>query len=183
MKLGLLMCLCLAIHPVQASPNIEITQASIVQSETGNGYVLNAAIDYQLSHAAIEALENGVALTINVSFKIFRPRRWAWDEVLQRSLLVYQLRYRTLTRIYQVVNVQTGTEANYSSLGTAVRALGHLENIPVSPDVLKGHLNHVSASLQARLNIEALPLPMRPLAYITPAWHHSSEPYIWPLLR
>ena len=38
-----------------------------------------------------------------------------------------------------------------------------------------------SVRLQASLDIEALPLPLRPLAYVSPSWHLSSEWYTWDL--
>lgn len=178
----ILLLTSLLIAPItQAAQGIEINRASLIKSETAGVYLLNAGIDYQFSEAAQEALHNGVALTMTVTLKIFHPRNWLWDQVAQRTRLTYQLRYRTLTRIYQVIDLNSGKEANYSSLGTASRALGHLENVVIATDQISGDLQPYSASIKAILNIEALPLPMRPLAYITPAWHHSSDWYTWPL--
>jgi hypothetical protein len=37
--------------------------------------------------------------------------------------------------------------------------------------------------LRARLDIEALPSPLRPLAYVSPSWHSTGEWYEWPLPR
>jgi hypothetical protein len=35
--------------------------------------------------------------------------------------------------------------------------------------------------IHAELDIEALPSPLRPLAYITPAWRLNSDWYSWSL--
>ena len=35
------------------------------------------------------------------------------------------------------------------------------------------------AGLSVRLDIESLPLPLRPVAYVTPAWYLESPVYKW----
>lgn len=179
----LLILFCATISlPLHAGEHgIEIDRASLTRETPKSPYVLNAEIHYQLSETAIEALQNGVALTMNVLLKIQQPRDWLWSKTIYQSRLTFRLRFRTLTRIYQVVNVDTGQEANYSSLDTAVRALGHLEGMPLKPVVEIAATDPLEASLKAQLNIEALPLPMRPLAHVSPSWHHSSDWFSWPI--
>lgn len=181
-KLGLaVLLLCGLSGAAHAQRGITISRASLLKTDTPSVYALNASIDYELSEEAKEALHNGVILTFNVSIKIQRPRQWMWASTLHSETLVYRLRYRTLTRIYQVINERNGSEANYSSLGSVVRALGHIESTPISAEDVTDDTAGLTASIKAALNIEALPLPMRPLAYVTPAWHHSSDWYTWPL--
>jgi len=40
---------------------------------------------------------------------------------------------------------------------------------------------HYFGMVKTALEIEALPLPLRPVAYLTPQWHLSSGWFEWPL--
>ncbi len=41
-------------------------------------YQLSAEIDYTLSEPALEALHNGVPLTIEIEMEVLRERWWMW---------------------------------------------------------------------------------------------------------
>mgnify|MGYP001057668383 FL=1 len=161
-------------------PTIDIKAASLsFQDQT---YLLKAHINYQLSDDAIKALHNGITLTFNVDLSIIEPRKWLWDKHRMSFTLPFQIRYHTLAETYQVSNKTSNLEHNFSSLSTALHALGILSDIPIHA---LGDSNNISAnvSLKAYLNIEALPLPMRPLAYITPGWYLRSNTLQWPLAQ
>ena len=161
-------------------PTINIKAASLsFQDQT---YLLKANINYQLSDDAIKALHNGITLTFNVDLSIIEPRKWLWDKHLMSLTLPFQIKYHTLAETYQVSNKTNNLEHNFSNLSTALHALGLLNDIPVHA---MGNRNFINAniSLTAYLNIEALPLPMRPLAYITPGWYLRSNTLQWPLAQ
>ena len=161
-------------------PTIDIKAASLsFQDQT---YLLKAHINYQLSDDAIKALHNGITLTFNVDLSIIEPRKWLWDKHRMSLTLPFQIKYHTLAETYQVSNKTSNLEHNFSSLSTALHALGILSDIPIHA---LGDSNNISAnvSLKAYLNIEALPLPMRPLAYISPGWYLRSNTLQWPLAQ
>ncbi len=146
----------------------------------GNQYFLDADIDYRLSDTALEALNNGVPLTFKVRLKLDRERPWwLWNDEIASLRLRYQLRYHALAQLYQVVRLGTDVQRNFASRSAAIRALGTIRNLlvvteePVEPD------QRYAARLRAELDIEALPLPLRPLAYVSPSWHLASEWYRW----
>jgi uncharacterized protein YfiM (DUF2279 family) len=161
-----------------ASDSIEIKTASFsFHDET---YLLNARINYSLSEEAIDALKNGVHLTFNVDLSIIEPRKWAWDKHHHNISLAYQIKYHTLAKTYQISDMTNNIQHNFSSLEVALHALGTLKDIPIHAISPPSNFN-ADATLKAYLNIEALPLPMRPLAYITPGWHLKSNTFQWPL--
>ncbi|MDF1829188.1 DUF4390 domain-containing protein [Cycloclasticus pugetii] len=161
-------------------PNITIKTATLTQQDST--FLLNSLIVYNLSDEAIEALHNGVTLTFNIDLSITEPRKWLWNKHHTNLTLPYQLRYHTLAKIYQVSDTTNNIRLNFSSLSAALHSLGTLTDIPIYTLTNSPHIN-ANASLNAYLNIEALPLPMRPLAYITPGWHLRSNTFQWPLAQ
>ncbi|MGB1702798.1 MAG: DUF4390 domain-containing protein, partial [Cycloclasticus sp.] len=140
----------------KASINIESAEL-ILQDKT---YFLNAQIHYHLSDEAIDALHNGISLTFNVDLSITESRKWLWEKYHHQLSFPYQLKYHTLAKTYLVSN---------STNDIPVHALKTNHNLDIS------------ASLNAYLDIEALPLPMRPLAYITSGWYLHSNTFQCPL--
>lgn len=158
--------------------DIEIEFASLLlQNET---YFLDTQINYHLSKQAIEAINNGVTLTFNVDFFAHKPRKWLWDEELLEARFPYQLKYHTFAKTYQVIDLTTHLQLNFSSLEAALSSLGSLSELPIDNlPVYNGFTPNFT--LQAYLHIQSLPLPMRPLAYITPGWYLRSDLYRWHL--
>ncbi len=156
-----------------------IDRASLEQQ--GNDYVLNADINYLFSPKAMEALTNGVPLTLVLSVKVDRLREYIWDRTILDEDLLFRLRYHALADMYQIINESSGVQRSFVSLDAAIDALGTIRSMPVlAAHRVKPHYRH-RASLKAQLDIENLPLPLRPIAYISPQWYLSSEWFVWSL--
>jgi hypothetical protein len=147
----------------------------------GNTYVMDARINYRFSDRALEALENGVPLTLEVHVQLRGEGAWIWEEDLLDIRLRYQIRYQALAAVYQVVDLQSNSKQTFVTRESAIDALGRIPDFPlVSRDRLQAGENYM-LSLYSKLDIEALPLPLRPLAYITPSWNLSSDWTTWRL--
>jgi len=168
--------------PSYASDSDFVIQSASLQKEN-NGWHLNAAIDYQLPEAAIEALNNGVPLTISIQFKLKKIRPWLWSKTIFRKSLNLQLRYLSLAKLYQVTDISQEQQYNFASFQAAIDHIGSPTfstlRIPAS---VKDEDQYIGA-IKSQLEIEALPLPLRPIAYITPQWHLSSGWFEWPLTK
>jgi len=171
--------LCVSVNSF-ADENPSITVKTATLSFQDKTYLLNAHINYSLSDEAIEALHNGVSLSFNVDLSIIESRRWLWNKHHNNLSFPYQLRYHTLAEIYQVSDTTNNLQHNFSSLSAALNALGTLSDIPIH-SITNDNNFKTNASLKAYLNIEALPLPMRPLAYVTRGWYLRSNTFEWPL--
>ena len=144
-------------------------------------YVMDAEIDFQFSDKALDALQNGVPLTLQVQIQLRREGAWIWEKDQLDVRLRYQIRYQSLPSVYQILDLQSNTQQSFVTRESALRALG---KIPVFPLVKQAQLQSDRSyllSLYVELDIEALPLPLRPLAYLTPAWNLSSEWGTWRL--
>jgi hypothetical protein len=144
-------------------------------------YLLDAHVDYSFSAEALKALDNGIPLTIRLDIEVQRKRSWWFDADVASLEQRYQLRYHAFSEQYLVRNLNSGALYTYPTLASAVEALGDIRDFPLLDEkLIKPHAKY-EVELRAYLDIEALPSPLRPLAYITPAWHLGSEWYKWSL--
>ncbi|MGD8784998.1 MAG: DUF4390 domain-containing protein [Thioalkalispiraceae bacterium] len=144
-------------------------------------YTLSAQIEYQFSEAAIEALENGVPLIVLIDIEVERERNWWLDEEVAELQQGYLLLYHALTEKYIVNNLNSGAQVNYDTLHGAVAGLGEISNLPILDANLASSDARYVVRLHTYLDLEALPAPMRPVAYISSQWRLESDWYEWPL--
>jgi hypothetical protein len=142
---------------------------------TDDSFVLDANIDFNFSDKVTEALQNGVPITLELHLQVRKQGAWLWEKDLMDSRLRYQIRYHALASVYQVVDLQTNTQESFVTREVAITALGDILDMPVirNERMEKGKIYRVG--LKASLDVDALPLPLRPIAYLSPAWNQSSE--------
>jgi len=145
---------------------------------TVGAYVVDARIDFAFSEDNLEAMRNGVALTVIVDIEVRRERgRW-WDETLATRQLRYRIETAVLTGRYRVRNIG-GVARNYRSLEEMTESLGRVESIPIIARELLSDDSRYAARIRARLDIEALPSPLRPIAYLSPQWRLNTGWFEW----
>ncbi|MEJ2528730.1 MAG: DUF4390 domain-containing protein, partial [Gammaproteobacteria bacterium] len=59
---------------------------------TADAFVLDANIDFAFSGKALDALQNGVPLTLEIHLQVRRDGAWVWEKDLTDSRLRYQIR-------------------------------------------------------------------------------------------
>lgn len=144
-------------------------------------YFLNASIAYRLSTEARDALHAGVPLGIRLDVEIFHPRRWWFDNENSTLLQSYQLEYHALSERYIVLNVNSGNQESFGSLGAALDYLGKIDRLPLIDAALVGDQRDYDVRLRAVLDQEQFPGPLRLLAFWRRDWSIASEWYRWPL--
>lgn len=142
-------------------------------------YMVHARLRHELSAEALEALANGIGLTVQVEIEFTRPRRYLWDSLVARAVHTYRLQRHELSNQYLVIDVTSGRRRNYASLDAAVAALDAPPPMPViDRRGLPGGVE-LRAHVRTRLDIEALPAPLRPVAWLKPGWRLSSGWHSW----
>ena len=145
----------------------------------GGVHVVDASIDFSFSEDNLEAMRNGVDLTVIVDIEVRRERGPWWDETVAARQLRYRIETNVLTGRYRVRNLAGGGTRNYRSLEEMTESLGRVESVPI---IARGRLSadaRYAARIRARLDIEALPSPLRPIAYLSPTWRLSSGWFEW----
>ncbi|MFN2309620.1 MAG: DUF4390 domain-containing protein [Gammaproteobacteria bacterium] len=144
-------------------------------------YLLDADIDFQLSAAAQEALQNGIPLVLEVEIRVERPREWVWPDTVATLSQRYRLQYHALSDRYVVHNLNTDQRQSFAHLDQAQAALGRLRDFPLLDRRLLQADAPYQVKLRAGLVIEALPTPIRLWAYASEQWRLDSAWYIWQL--
>ncbi|MCB1776084.1 MAG: DUF4390 domain-containing protein [Candidatus Competibacteraceae bacterium] len=147
----------------------------------GNVYRLNAQIEYRFSQAAVEALKNGVPLTIELEMQVRRQRAWVWSETVYALSQRFRLEYHTLSRQYLVTTLNSGERRGFPSLSSALQFMGRITDFPFLDKGLLLPNQRYQGALRARLDVDALPTPLRLFAYISDDWRLASAWRVWRL--
>ena len=146
-------------------------------------YLLDAELDLDFSDEALEALQSGVPLTVIVELQIVELRRYVWNKGVAKLAARNRLRVHALSGQYIVENLNSGASRAYRSLANAIVGLGTLDGFPMLDEYLLKQDKTYAVRVRARLDIEALPAPLRPVAYLSSLWRRQSEWSTWPIVR
>lgn len=172
--LSVLISLCsLPVYSEDPGVAVENAETSLL----GDDYVLTADIEYHLSDKAIEALNNGVSLFWTYQFKVQEHRDFLWDEVLVEKSYRYSLQYHALLKMYRVSNESNGAVENFTTLEAALDELSTLRDYRLIEKTKISDKSSYDAGLKITFERDALPLPLRPVAYMNPQWYLSSDWY------
>jgi hypothetical protein len=185
-----LILVLLAVYLFFSPPGLQAADESgafkVIDLRTEKGdeaYLLNARMDISLSSGPREALENGVPLVFEFQIQTLENHDWIWDRVVAEYKQVRQVQLHALSRTYLVKDLATGAQRSYTKLAEALQAAGFMHNFPVLDyDQMKGGQSY-SVRLRGSLDIEALPTPVRLLAYVSSAWDMDREWYKWQLTQ
>ena len=158
-----------------------VTQAEITLQ--GGNYVLSADIVYQLSEQAKDALQNGVPLFWAVKIQLLQHRALLWDKTLVDTAIRYRLQYHALLNMYRVRNEDNGEIYNFSTLPAALDLMSAIRDFRVIDQARLAPEKQYLCAVKVNFDREALPLPLRPIAYIDPQWYLSSDWTLWPLKK
>jgi hypothetical protein len=143
--------------------------------------VVDADIDYRLNAVLQEALDHGVPLTFELHLQLRPADAWIWEPDVVDTRVRSVLRYHPLSSLYELQELQSGFKTNYATRQAALRALGRIRQFPVvARDQLETGKEYV-LRLNAYLDKDALPLPLRPQAYLSRDWWLQSETWEWRL--
>ena len=142
-------------------------------------YSVNANISYQLGKENRNALEHGIPLEFDIEFRIKKRRPWMWDQTLISRTITYRLEHQPLSGDYLVTRLDNGDLKQFQKLEDVLVYIGKIKNFPLIDTATLGTGGIFYAQVKTHLNIEALPAPLRPLAYISSEWRLSSPWQIW----
>jgi len=160
----------------------EFTVAKVETRYEGNRLVLDLGIDYGFSEEALEALDHGVPLTLEVHIQLRGVDDWVWDPSLIDQRLRYVIRYKPLSEHYLVSPLPGHDGVSYVTRDATIAALGEIHGLQLaSKKQLRAAGGPFALWIKAALDTDGLPLPLRPIAYLFPAWKLSSGWTQWPL--
>jgi hypothetical protein len=181
-RLVLLIALAAALwQPAAAQDEGRFDIRSAYTSLQDGVYFLDARVEYRLSDAALEALESGVALTLELQIEVVRRRRFFVDPAVASLRQRSQLQFHALSQRYVVRNLNSGEQASYATLYAALNAAGRIADLPLIDAALLDDDDDYYVQLRALLDVREIPGPLRLLAFWVDDWRLASEWYTWPL--
>jgi hypothetical protein len=175
---GAILCFSFACFPANAE--FKVLDAST--RLTDGVYRVYADIAFDFSDEAIEAMRNGVALTVSVDMQVLEVNR-VWDQNVATVKAQYRIQAHALSRQYVTRDLSTGESTTYPDFDEMIARLGHIDGLPLLDDHVLAPAAQYRVRLRASLERESLPTPLRLLAYFSSSWRLSSDWKTWPLQR
>jgi len=158
-----------------------------VQSTLDNRVLhVNARFELPVNPRIEEALSKGIPIDVVIDVGMAKNRWWWWNRVITDRILRRRIQFHALSRQYLVSGLlENDASESFGSLGQALVYAGTLDKYRIvitAKKEIEADARYLLV-LRARLDIEALPMLMRPLAYATPSWRRSTGWTEWPIER
>jgi hypothetical protein len=176
---GLLVALMLPAGSAGAADGIELHNASTRLQ--GGIWYLDVDVGYGLNEAAREALENGLALDVELTIRLTQRRRIIWDPQFAELKQRYELQFHALTERYIVRNLNSGEQATYGTLAAALDELGKVRSLPIIDDALLNRGERYYVAVSAIVDIKDLGGPLALIRFLWNDWRMASEWVRWRL--
>ena len=177
----LLSGVALAQNAVERVGYFEVRSAST--ELVGGVHMLDARLQLVLSSEALNALNSGVPLTIELQMQVIRSRRFYLDALDAELAFRFELEYRPISQRYIVRNLNTGNQDSFATLYSALNNLGRVQRLPVIDESLLIPDRNYRVRLRALLATEQYSAPLRLLFFWRDEWQLKSEWYEWKLER
>lgn len=148
-------------------------------SKTTQQLILDATASIELNPSIESGLSSGVPLYFNATIEISRSNRWWPDTTLHKQVRRYSLVYYVLTRHYRVSWLDESRSRNFRSLLDALESIGMMRDLPLQLDEALQPGETYRARVNLALDQNALPLALRPVAFVNSAWRLESEEFQW----
>lgn len=151
----------------------------------GSTLELGGGFELALTPKVEEALAKGIPLEIVVEARLYRERSLLWNARVGQWRLRREIRYHALSGQYLVRALGSAPESqeSFTTLPEALRALGTLGEVKLVLAEAPAPEAIYVVRLRASLDIEALPAPLRPVAYTSLDWHLDSGWNLWKVAR
>ncbi|MGH8399673.1 MAG: DUF4390 domain-containing protein [Gammaproteobacteria bacterium] len=181
--IALCTALCVgAVFSVQADDDQPGFVIRTAFTELLNGvYCLNADVDLNMSNQAIDALENGVPLTVELQIEVIKHRTFMWNKTVATLTEHYQISFHPLTRRFIVKNLNSGEQQSFANYRDAITFLGQVNDLPVIDSSLLEPDTKYLIRMRAVLDIKDFPGPLQLIASFFKGWDLSSDWYAWVL--
>ncbi len=177
LRAKLLWSLLLISVDVAAAINID----EISQRIEAGKLLLEARVSFEFSDDTYAALESGVALIFEYRVFAKKRRKLWWDKTVARVSRRVKIEHHALTNRYIVTDLNDDQRRTHVSFADAQDDLEQIRNIDLGESTAFMPLQAHRAGLRVALDIESLPAPMRPVAYVSPSWRLASDWYRWNL--
>jgi hypothetical protein len=163
----------------QADEGVEIRSAATRLN--AGVWFLDADMLYALNQTALEALDSGLVLDVELTIRLTQRRRLIWDPTFAELKQRYQLQFHALTERYILRNLNSGEQATYGSRNAALAALGTVRALPIIDDALLNRGERYDVAIRAVVEIRQLRGPLAVIPFLWNDWRISGDWVQWRL--
>ena len=145
--------------------------------------MLDARLQLVLSSEALDALNAGVPIRIELQTQVIRSRRFMPDVTDAELATRFELEYRPLSQRYIVRNLNSGDQDSFATLYSALNNLGRVTALPIVDDDLLRSGKDYRIRVRVMLQTQQYPAPLRLMFFWRSQWQLQSEWYEWTLER
>ncbi|WP_405225608.1 DUF4390 domain-containing protein [Lentisalinibacter sediminis] len=179
----LVLLACLAWQPASGQEGGTVAVRSADSNLVDGVYRVGARLQYVLSDEALDALDSGVPINVELQFQVIQKRRFWLDDVTAELAVNYQLLYNALSRRYVVRNLNTGEQDSYATLYSALNNLGRITSLPVIDAALLRDDRDYRIRMRAVVDVKDYPAALRLIVFWREDWRITSDWYEWQLER
>ena len=172
--LRILLSLCL----LSGAWGSEMRFVTVKPIQQSGQLLLQLRLDIELDEPQKEALLNGISLTFVYDMVVQRQRDYWFDYTIAALNQFYTLTYHSLSKQYVVHHVELDKARSFPTLGLALEYLGYIEQLWVLDTHVLDRNEIYQGVVRAYLDIESLPAPMRPVAYLSKSWRMKTPAYV-----
>lgn len=164
----------LALHAAGSAADFRVTEISAHSAK--GGLNVSGVLELVFTAKVEEALSKGIPLVVNIELRLYRRSPVLWNQHLQSWVLHRRISYHALSRQYLVSGLRADPEVleSFTSLQTASVNMGLLDEVQLPLGVTLDAEHRYYLRLRANLDLEALPAPLRPVAYTSLSWRLNS---------
>ena len=139
---------------------------------------LNATLELGLSATALEALRDGVPVTLTLESQLRRKRRFLPDASAAEIEQRWRLQYHALSDRWLVTHLNTGLQTSWPNQAAALDHLSRPRAIPIiDAPLLRGSATY-EASLRAIAEVGGMPDSLKMLMFWV-QWQRTTDWYTW----
>jgi hypothetical protein len=174
--------LCLSWLPLAAQEDEGSVAIRSASADLVDGvYRVEARLQYVLSDKALDALDSGVPINVELELQVIQARRFWLDDVTAELEVNYQLLFNALSRRYVVRNLNTGEQDSFATLYSALNNLGRITSLPVIDAALLQDDGTYRIRMRAIVDVKDFPAALRLIAFWRDDWRLTSDWYEWRL--
>lgn len=139
---------------------------------------LNATLELGLSATALEALRDGVPVTLTLESQLRRNRRFLPDATVAELEQRWRLQYHALSDRWLVTHQNTGQQTSWPTQAAALEHLSRPRGVPIIDAPLLRDGATYEASLRATAEVGGVPDSLKVLMFWV-QWQRSTDWYTW----
>lgn len=159
-------------RPDGGEPGLRVTELQVFRGQ--DSVMLQPELDLQLSPAVLDALHNGVPVVLVLEARLERQRAWLWPRTVPGGARRYILTYHSLGDQYLMRDEDDETPRAFPSRDAVLATLESPEPWSLVLPADAPEDTAWRAALRVRLDLEALPAPLRLAALFSPGWRIGS---------